>query len=60
MREFTPNLLEVDHKFPQIRWSTNEDDNDSLSNEELKSKFILLSRASNLLKSRQCERCFRT
>lgn len=60
LRDFTPNQLEVDHKFPQIRWNKNEDNNDNLSDKELKSKFILLSRSNNLLKSRQCEKCFKT
>ena len=60
LREFKPNLLEVDHKFPQIRWNKDEEDNDNLTDEELKNKFILLSRANNLFKSRQCERCFKT
>jgi len=60
LREFSPNQLEVDHKFPQIRWNKDEENNDNLSDEELKNKFILLSRSNNLFKSRQCEKCFKT
>jgi hypothetical protein len=58
LRKFSPRELEVDHKFPQIRWEGNEDENQSsMTNEEIKSKFILLTRSNNLLKSRQCEKC---
>ncbi len=58
LREFSPRELEVDHKFPQIRWEGNEQENkSSMDNEEIKSKFILLTRSNNLLKSRQCEKC---
>lgn len=60
LREFSPNLLEADHKFPQIRWNKNEDDNSILTDIELKNKFIALTRANNLWKSRQCEKCFKT
>jgi hypothetical protein len=58
LREFSPRELEVDHKFPQIRWEKNEQENKtSMSEDEIKSKFILLTRSNNLLKSRQCEKC---
>ncbi len=58
LREFSPRELEVDHKFPQIRWEGNEQENKiTMDNEEIKSKFILLTRSNNLLKSRQCEKC---
>lgn len=58
LRKLSDNELEVDHKFPQIRWGVNECDNNTLSDSELKSKFMLLNRSNNLLKSRYCERCF--
>ncbi len=58
LRKLSPRELEIDHRFPQIRWSSNEDKNDDLSDKELKEKFILLNRNNNLWKSRQCERCF--
>ena len=60
LREFSSRELEVDHKFPQIRWKTDEEENKtSMSETEIKEKFILLTRSNNLLKSRQCERCFK-
>src|SRR5690554_4351375 len=52
--------LEVDHKFPQVRWNKNEEKYNDLTEEEIKSKFILLTRSNNLLKSRHCERCVKT
>lgn len=57
LRKLKDNELEVDHKFPQIRWSGSEGENDRLTDQELKDKFILLTRANNLLKSRYCEKC---
>lgn len=61
LREFPPKELEIDHKFPQIRWGKDEDENSvSMSEEAIKSKFILLTRSNNLLKSRQCEKCVKT
>ena len=61
LRKFSPNQLEIDHKFPQVRWNNNEDENRSdMSEKEIKNKFILLTRSNNLLKSRYCERCCKT
>ena len=60
LRELNDRELEVDHKFPQIRRNKNEENNLNLSDQQLKDKFILLSRSNNLLKSRQCEKCFQT
>ncbi len=61
LREFSPRELEVDHKFPQIRWKSDEEENkSSMTNDEIKQKFILLTRSNNLLKSRQCEKCVKT
>jgi len=61
LRELSQNQLEVDHKFPQVRWSSDEDVNDpKMSEENIRDKFILLSRSNNLLKSRYCERCYKT
>lgn len=57
LREETPNLLEVDHRFPQVRWSQPESFNEDMSDDELKKRFQLLTRANNLWKSRYCERC---
>ena len=34
--------LEIDHKFPQIRWRSDEEENKlNMSEEEIKNKFIL-------------------
>ncbi len=60
LRKLSPKELEIDHKFPQIRWNKNEEKNDGLSDKDLKNKFILLNRNNNLWKSRQCESCFKT
>ncbi len=60
MRKMVPNLLEVDHRFPQIRWTKNEEYDENMSDEELKNKFQLLTREHNLWKSRYCEKCYET
>jgi hypothetical protein len=60
LRKLSDRELEIDHKFPQIRWNTNECDNDKLTDQQIKDKFILLNRNNNLWKSRQCEACFLT
>lgn len=61
LRKLMPKELEVDHKFPQVRWNKNEAVNDNnMSEEKIKEKFILLSRSNNLLKSRYCEKCYKT
>lgn len=60
LRKMPPKELEVDHKFPQVRWDKDEEENKiDMSENEIKDKFILLSRSNNLLKSRYCERCFK-
>ncbi len=60
LREMLPKDLEVDHKFPQTRWNTNEESSENASDAELMAKFVLLTRSDNLRKSRTCERCVRT
>lgn len=61
LREFPTKELEVDHKFPQVRWGNNEAENkNEMTEDEIQQKFILLSRSNNLLKSRQCEKCVKT
>ncbi len=60
MRKEPANQLEIDHRVPQIRWDTNEEDNSKLSPEQIKEKFMLLTRSNNLLKSRVCEECSKT
>jgi hypothetical protein len=61
LREMPSRELEIDHKFPQVRWCKDEQENKvNMSEEEIKSKFILLTRSHNLLKSRFCEKCVKT
>jgi len=52
-----PNQLEVDHRFPQVRWSQDETYDFDMSEEEIHRKFQLLTREHNLWKSRYCEHC---
>jgi hypothetical protein len=60
VRTLPPKLLEVDHKFPQIRWNKDEESSEKSTDEELVAKYMLLTRSNNLLKSRNCERCVNT
>lgn len=60
LRKLSERELEVDHQFPQLRWQTAEESNEQLSDEQLREKFILLTRSHNLLKSRYCENCVKT
>jgi hypothetical protein len=58
LRKLPASELEIDHKLPQIRWDKDELANtNSMTDTEIKDKFILLNRSNNLLKSRQCEQC---
>ncbi|MFQ3581798.1 hypothetical protein J8C06_13725 [Chloracidobacterium validum] len=60
-RKYEPAELEVDHRFPQVRWSSPEGMNDpNMSDAEITAKFQLLTRQHNLWKSRYCERCVKT
>ncbi len=60
MRTEAAKVLEIDHRTPQVRWTSNESDNASLTDEQIKEKFMLLTSPNNLLKSRVCEECART
>lgn len=60
VREMVPNQLEVDHRFPQVRWSRDESYDPNITDEELHNKFQLLTRQHNLWKSRYCEHCQKT
>ncbi len=60
LRKLLPNELEVDHRFPQVRWSIPENFDEDVSDEKLVSRFQLLTRANNLWKSRYCENCAAT
>jgi len=55
-----PNQLEVNHLFPQVRWSKDESYDPDMSETELHAKFQLLTRQHNLWKSRYCEHCAKT
>ena len=57
LRKMVPNQLEVDHRFPQVRWSQDESYPAEISDKELHNKFQLLTRQHNLWKSRYCENC---
>lgn len=51
--------LIIDHKFPSTRWAAGETKNFvSMTDEEIKSKFQLLTQQTNLQKDRYCFRCF--
>ena len=56
----TVEALEVDHRKPRIRESTDESSYNTCSDEELKANFMLLTRQNNLTKSRACEACVQT
>ena len=60
LRELFPNQLEVDHRFPQVRWSKDEYFDAKMSDDEIYKRFQLLTRENNLWKSRYCERCKQT
>ena len=54
----TSKELVIDHKFPSQRWSSPEsDNNDDMTEQEIKNKFQLLTNQTNMLKSRICDRC---
>lgn len=57
LRTEPANQLEIDHRIPQVRCTTNEEDNTNLSDAQILEKFMLLTRSNNLLKSRSCEEC---
>lgn len=60
LREMLPVQLEVDHRFPQVRWSKNESYDLNMPESEIHHRFQLLTREHNLWKSRYCERCNKT
>lgn len=57
LRELVSKQLEVDHRFPQVRWSEDEVYDMNMTERELHQKFQLLTRQHNLWKSRYCEHC---
>lgn len=67
--ERQPNQLTIDHKLPMLRWTSATEAVQTrysqMSDEEIKDNFQLLKKSNgsvshNLLKSRACERCFRS
>lgn len=53
--------LVVDHKFPSTRWVVGENPNfASMTDDEIKSKFQLLTQQTNLQKERYCAKCLQT
>ena len=49
----------IDHKFPATRWAAGEDPNYvSMTDDEIREKFQLLTNQTNLQKDRYCDRCF--
>jgi hypothetical protein len=60
LREMVPNQLEIDHRFPQVRWRNDEKFDPNMPEEKIHRKFQLLTREHNLWKSRYCERCRNT
>lgn len=50
--------LIIDHKFPSTRWVNGETRNDdSMTDEQIREKFQLLTNQTNLQKERYCKRC---
>lgn len=50
--------LLIDHKFPSQRWNSPESPNpNDMPEEDIRSKFQLLSNQTNMWKSRYCDRC---
>jgi len=67
--ERTPAQLTIDHKLPMLRWTKEIEKEQtsylSMDDSDIKRHFQLLKRSNgsvshNLLKSRSCEKCFRT
>jgi hypothetical protein len=52
--------LEVDHRVPRLRETTDETSYNKHTDEQLLEAFMLLTRQNNLTKSRACESCVRT
>ncbi len=67
--ERASSQLTVDHKVPMLRWTSDEQavqsSYSSMSDADIRARFQLLKKSNgsvshNLLKSRACEKCFRT
>lgn len=57
-----PHSLLPDHKFPEIRWDENvrRDDLETLTDEEIKRDFQLITNQRNQQKREACRKCFQT
>ena len=55
-------FLLPDHKFPEVRWDedTRKENPDTMSDEEIRAKFQLLTNQRNLQKREVCRECFQT
>ena len=69
LTERPANQLTVDHKVPMLRWTSDEravqTSYSSMSDDDIRARFQLLKQSNgsvshNLLKSRACERCFKS
>lgn len=69
LTERPANQLTVDHKVPMLRWTAEErtvpTSYSSMSDDDIRARFQLLKQSNgsvshNLLKSRACERCFKS
>ena len=59
-RTLNPAQLEIDHRVPHIRFTESEHlDENNITDNEVRERYMLLKRDNNLLKSRACERCER-
>ena len=59
-RKMYTQQLEVDHRFPQVRWSKDEEYDANMTDKQIYKTFQLLTREHNLWKSRYCEHCEKT
>lgn len=57
-----PNGLLPDHKFPEIRWdeATQEENPDTMTEEQIATKFQLLNNQRNQQKREVCRQCYQT
>lgn len=57
-RKRHPKDLTIDHRIPNIRWNSSEEQyTRDIKDKEIVEKFQLLTNEDNLWKSRMCERC---
>lgn len=50
--------LIVEHKFPEVRWGNKKaENNDNLTDEQIKEKFQVFTKQNNLIKESACKKC---